>query len=296
MLLCHAVDTYLKLERALTTTHSYSSFLRRHLQAAFGETRRLAEITYADLVDFTYQLRQKFAPGSYIRYVRIMKTFFKWAAQVGYIPFSPAVAIPCRKLPRDRFKSRAIPFHVLKAMLLQLEESSPRDSAIAFFLSETACRCAAVASLTISNLDLASRRAQVLEKGGDWVTVEFGEMTVRALQDWLRVRPPVKHDHVFVNAYQPEQPMSPSSVSYMIRKASELVCGKAYGPHSIRHWVAEYLIQIGQSAHAVKQKLNHKHLRTTEEYYLPPDDNALVHRATLIVSECLSSLNRKEVA
>jgi integrase len=292
MLLCHAIDLFLKLERAVNTTNSYAIALRYHLQAAFGETRRLAEITYADLVDFTYQLRQKLALNSYVRYVRVLKTFFKWAVQVGYILASPAAAIPCRKVPRDRHKSRAIPFPVLEAMLLRLERTAPRDYAITLFLAETACRCAAVAQLKIADLDIPGRRAQVLEKGNELVIVEFGDKTAQALQAWLALRPPVKHDYVFVTYWRPGRPMSPPAVTHVIRRASELAGTKAYGSHSIRHWVAEYLIQSGQSANVVKQKLNHKHLRTTEEYYLPPDDNALVHRATAIVSQCLSSISQ----
>ena len=290
MLLCHAIDTFLKLERALNTTHSYAAFLRHHLLAAFGDSRRLAEITYTDLVDFTYQLRQKLAASSYQRYLRILKIFFNWAVQVGYLPASPAAAIPCRKVPRDRNKSRAIPFAALESMLHHLE-CAPRDYAITLFLAETACRCAAVAYLKIADLDMLAHKAQVLEKGGELLVVEFGEMTARALEKWLAVRPAVKHDHVFMTygIKRGGRPMSPPAVTHVIRRASEIVIGKAYGSHSIRHWVAEYLIQCGQTAHVVKQKLNHKHLRTTEEYYLPPDDNALVHRATAIVAQCLSS-------
>lgn len=291
MLLCRAIDTYLKLERASNTTRSYQNFLRYHLLAAFGDSRRLVEISYTDLVDFTYQLRQKLAASSYQRYVRVLKTFFKWATQVGYIAASPAAAIPCRKIQRDRTKSRAIPFRVLEDMLHRLE-AAPRDYAITLFLSETACRCAAVAKLQIGDLDLAARKAQVLEKGGELVTVEFGDLTASALERWLAVRPAASHDRVFITygLKRGGRPMSPDAVSHVIRRASEIVAGKAYGSHSIRHWVAEYLIANRQSASVVKQKLNHKHLRTTEEYYLPPDDNALVHRATTLVSGALSSI------
>ena len=118
------------------------------------------------------------------------------------------------------------------------------------------------------------------EKGGRFVPIYFGPEAARALNSWLALRPKTDHDYVFVSRNMGHPKLAPEAISQMIRRLSRTVAVRGYGPHSIRHYAAEEMVEAGEASNVVQHKLNHRNQRTTIDSYYPKD-NSLVQLATL---------------
>lgn len=264
--LAEALDTYLKIDRSRITNRNYANLLTR-LVDAIGPARDVKRISYGDLVDFTSTLKADISPRSFRQYVVIIKTFFKWCEDRHYLKESPAAGITTRVPAPPLDENRAIPTDLLNAMI-ERSRRSPRDHALLLFLADTGGRRRAAESLRISKLYLSEGRAQVIEKGEKHVMVYFGPQTALALSRWLEQRPVVKHDYVFTSTGQ-HDPLQADSISAVVKRWAIRCGGEGYGPHSIRHWLAESWVEAGASPNDVQHKLNHARVETTIQNYFP---------------------------
>ena len=264
--LAQSLETFLKVDRSPITNRNYSSLLRRMAEAV-GPARKIERIAFTDLLDFADVLKTELAPTSFRQYLVVIKTFFNWCIDRRYLQVSPADGLTARVPRRDTAASRAIPTDLLNAMI-ERSRYDPRDHALLLFLADTGGRRGAVASLRLGGLRLAEGRAEVVEKGSKRCWVYYGPATAQALDRWLMVRPAVKHDFVFTGTGQ-HDPLQPDSVSAIIRRLSRQCGGRAYGPHAIRHWVAESWVDAGATPNDVQHKLNHERVETTMRNYFP---------------------------
>lgn len=264
--LSEVLETFLKEDRSPATHRNYHSLLSR-MALAIGPARQIGRITYDDLLDFTNSLKAELSAASLHQYVIVMKTFFNWVVRHKYLDDSPADGLVVRLPPDDVTVSRAIPRDLLQAML-ERSRYDRRDHALLLFLADTGGRRGAAASLQIGNLHLAEGRALVKEKGSKRCWVYFGEQTALALSCWLEKRPQVAHDYVFTRTGA-GAPLSPDGISAVVRRLSKECGGRSYGPHAIRHWLAESWVEAGAAPNDVQHKLNHRRVETTLRRYYP---------------------------
>ncbi len=264
--LAAAINVYLSLDRSIETNRNYATTLNR-MAADIGPGRNVERISYEDLVDYTASLRLTVKQSTFVQYLRVIKPFFRWAVETGYLSQSPAAGIIARKPAVDPDVDKAIPPDIL-AKMLEVSISKPRNYAMLLFLADTGCRIGAVASLVISKLNLENNSAVVLEKGGKYERVYFGPITAETLKAWLEIRPQVKHDFVFTGKRGGE-PLQKSGMKALIYRLSERVSGQVYGPHSFRHAVGNSYAEAGVPPHVTQHKLNHAKLETTLRYYYP---------------------------
>lgn len=274
--LTQALGTFLKVDRSTYTNRSYGYCLAPFV-TAIGPDRDIRLVTYDDLLDYVSRLRKTVSQSSLVQYVQIIRTFFTWCVRIRYLDFSPAAALTVRRPPEDPTLSRAMPPEVLE-MLEERFRSHPRNYAILLFIAQTGCRIGAVATLTIEHLKLDQRMAMVLEKGSRYYWVYFEEEAAEALRRWLEVRPKAVHDFVFVDE-RSGRPLKRNSLSSIIRRATQdMLGGKGYGAHSIRHLCIADLVEIQEDPHTMQFKLGHKKLTTTMKYM--PRSNPHVPAAT----------------
>lgn len=273
MLLHEAITSYLTISRSVHTQRAYARLLAE-MEAFLGSDRELQAITTPDLLRFFEGKRPGLKPSSEACYTVAIKTFFNWCDELSLIPFSPARRIKVRVPKSPPPASRAMPEQVLKDLYEKLEcrskRATLRDRAIVAFLDDTACRRGAVANLTLSNLRLADRVAYSVEKGGELKPLEFSDYAAEALAAWLEVRPKVRHDYVFTKVHKGSKfnPLKPDAISTLIRRHSEKVGPRAYGPHSIRRAVAQDFYEHDEADLVIRDKLNHKQFSTTEKHYI----------------------------
>lgn len=265
-MLQEAIDQFLKVDRSSHTNRNYRRVLTK-LGTAVGPQRRVGLVTYADLLDYTDKLRPTIAPSSFSVYLLVIKSFFSWAAHNGYVPLSPAANLIARTPPRDPMEERGIPPEHL-AEMRRFAYPNPRNYAVLLFLTESAARVGGAATLRLSRLDLKECEASLLEKGRQYVTVFFGEETAAALRRWLQIRPATAaHDYVWTHKARPDR-LQVAGLTDIIQTISLRACGVKYGPHRLRHHVAETWEAAGCSPYDIQHKLNHASARTTQDHYL----------------------------
>lgn len=273
----NAIETFLKVDRSPYTTKNYSYNLNK-MASAIGSKRDITLISVDDLLDYVAQL-DHLKPTSKKSYVVIIKTFFKWCVQARYIQYSPADQVTVR-LPKEEPDDNAMPPDVLAAMI-DASKYHPRNYALLLFIKSSGCRRGGAASLRIPNLFLDRHIAKILKKGGSPYWVQFDQSTTDALAKWLDVRPQLNHDYVFISlgSKNHHQPLQPEAIADVVRALSLKVCGKEYGPHSIRHRTAHAYAERGVPITVTADKLGHINTRNTERYY-PRGTHEVLSRLT----------------
>lgn len=266
--LTESLTTYLQIDRSPRTNALYTRVLA-HLVGQIGPGRPVNRVTYEDLVDYLARHHPDLKTSSKNTYISVIKAFFHWCLDRGYVRTSPAAGLRRRRQHRDA-RSRAIPPAELRALVEYARVTSRRDYALLLFLADTGCRAGGLVSLTRANLHLDKFAAVLLEKGEKWHTVFYGEKTAAALQAWLDERPPADHDFIWTGLGPHYKPLTAAGVGSIIRRMARYT-GASYtwGPHSIRHAVGHAYARAKLPATVTQHKLGHSSPSITIENYYP---------------------------
>ena len=274
-----AIDKFLlviALDVKPETIKSYALCLRplRALDKPIGEiTADDLRIAYARLRDrdsryADHPLRPAVSDGLSVytlhKHVRVWKRFFHWLVDEGAIGRDPARKLRRPRLPREPPKDMTP--DDLDRLLRAAEAESARDYAIICFLADTACRVGGLVSLTLADLDLAERRAKVIEKGSRSRYVHFKERTKRALRRYLDdERPDNSGLCVFIGL---RGPLTTGGVYQILKRLARKagVRGR-YNPHSMRHAWARQAIKRGANLKEIQEILGHTSIVTTTTFY-----------------------------
>lgn len=275
--LAEALLVYLQVDRSPQTKMQYHSVLTR-LVTAIGPQRDITLARYEDLLDYFDQLRRRGLKQITLKsYLNIIKTFFTWCVERQYITESPARDVKLRTPKRDPNRHKAIPPDELAAMVEYARVTSPRNHSIMLFLADTGCRVGGLVSLTLTNLHLDEQWALLHEKGGRYHRAFFGDETRRALQNWLKRRPAVSHDYVWVGSGPAYEPLKAGGVAAIVRRlAQRAEASQSWGPHSIRHAVGHALAKRGVPVTVTQRKLGHSSPRVTMDYYYPDSEDYVI--------------------
>ncbi len=292
MRLQEAVDNYLRVDRAESTSETYRKVLYRFAQFA-GPQKPLERVTPEEVDAYIYDLRHattKYADhpkrpteakplsdATIYKIAKTLKAFFNWSIKRGYLPESPARFLVVRRPDDNPAGKAASPNEVSE--IIGAAYYKPRDRAIVLLLAQSGARAGEVAGLRLVDLDLGNLRAFVLNpKNGESRYIYFEQDAADAMLAWLKKRPEIDHDYVFVS-WRDHQPLHPSAVSQMIRRR----CGDAdlertIGSHAFRHFVAKTLFNEGEDPRVIRDYLGHKSLEITWKYGASVHDEDL-HRA-----------------
>jgi integrase/recombinase XerC len=155
-----------------------------------------------------------------------------------------------------------------------------RNTAILELLYSSGLRVGELVSLRVRDLSLESGTVRVTGKGRKVRVVPVGEKAVRALAEYLAVRPgargadfPSRLDEpLFLNARGKVGRRSGAGISArsVARMLSEAL-GRArirrhLSPHGMRHSFATHLLESGADLRAIQEMLGHASLSTTQRY------------------------------
>lgn len=101
-------------------------------------------------------------------------------------------------------------------------------------------------------------------KGGKTQVIPLNYKACQALAAWLRVRPEVGHEALFVTNF--ETPMSPRSIQYTVKKYLGEIGIKDASVHTLRHTMATHHGGRGTDLKTVQEMLGHADLATTAIY------------------------------
>jgi len=238
-------------------------------------------ISSMDLAEFRNWLLRKCQPNTVQRKMASIRKALMLLA--------PAVLTSIR-MPKIPDSPKPAPSGFTKkerlAIMRAVGKLSPRDRAICMTLLWTGARASSVASLKLSNVDVRPRSGSVTfdvlkgSRGGRTVTVPANIELREALEEWIAVRPPVQHDHLFTSEKYPFEGISRWTVHdiwhrRLARHLPKELSDKLRGPHQARHALARLLLDQGTPVPDVAAILGHSSVATTANIYMRPSERDL---------------------
>lgn len=145
-----------------------------------------------------------------------------------------------------------------------------RDHAILLLLSRLGLRAGDIYAMRLGDLDWTQATVEVLGKSRRQTQLPLSQEVGDAILHYLKVRPDVQSDHLFLRVAAPVGPFAKDSsavsdiVERAIHRAGVRAC--AQGAHLLRHSAATSLLAEGASLESIAVLLRHRSLDTTAHY------------------------------
>lgn len=197
--------------------------------------------------------------------VNACRIFFSWLHSEQLIDRNPSDRLHSPSLPKHK-EPKAIPDCDIRKLIREAyRRENLRDVALIFVLADTGARVAGIAGLRIRDLDLRSGELIVTEKGNKTRPVYLTQRGVQAMRNYLRVRPDVDHNYVWVSLKK--TPLTTSGIYKMLERLGKATGVEIYFPHSFRHAAARESLRNGASLERVSKLLGHEDVKTTADCY-----------------------------
>ena len=239
------------------------------LLQALAAKRSPGELDTSDIRLFVMRLHAGGqSPRSIARIVSAWRGYYRYAIRLKQQTHNPCAGV---RVPRQ---SRALPKALSPDDTAQLLESDSedgalltRDRAMLELFYSSGLRLSELASLTITELDLAEASVTVTGKRGKTRIVPVGSHALAALRAWLDERRQIAHAdaHVFVG--RSGRGLSPRAIQYRLKRwAAQRGLPQTLHPHMLRHSFATHLLQSSGDLRAVQELLGHADIATTQIY------------------------------
>jgi len=232
---------------------------------------KLAQVELPALQSYQAEMdRRGYKASTRQRKTHTIKTWFKFLHQQGMVDDNVArqLIAPRPEKREPRFLSKEEYQRLLRAC-----SHRPRDAAIIELLLQTGMRLSELAGLRLADIELPRRitkapdnmgSARIRRKGNKEVTLPLNYKACQALKAWLKVRPNVDHDGLFVTKFKTA--IKPRAIQYLVTKYLKEADIEGASVHSIRHTMATHHVAAGTDLKTVQETLGHADLATTAIY------------------------------
>lgn len=228
-----------------------------------GIDRRLVRSYLAKLQSGT--LRR----ASLLRKISSLRSFTRWLRDGEVLRKDPFLNVPIPKKQRrlPRFLTEPEVEAVFSGESPTKSPYRERDRALLELLYSCGLRRSEASGLSVGDVDFYGGTVRVLGKGSKERMVPVGTVALKALKDYLDVRPgaQARSSPMFINARGGR--LSSEGVALIVRRwarASGLL--KPLTPHALRHSFATHLLDRGADLRSVQEMLGHSSLSTTQIY------------------------------
>ena len=190
----------------------------------------------------------------------------------GVLPKDLRPYVPRPRLYRLAHMPRALAWADVQRTLAMIDRQTRigcRDHAMLALIAYCGLRAGDVAALRLPDLDwrrdvIHARRP----KTRSHEAVPMIDVVGEAMVAYVRQRPRVRHDAVFLTVNAPPRPLAAGRIStraaaYMRRAG---VQAKSFGAHALRHSLAVELLRQGRSLKEIGEVLGHTHPQSTYLY------------------------------
>ena len=209
-----------------------------------------------------------------------MSSFFIWCVKRGYLNTHPFQNRIDRMKTGDYDKRRESYFltddqlKIIEEHMKTSNKFSQRDKLIWKLLLDTAARRNAILNLKVEQVDYRNGLlVNVKEKGNKIVDLIVMSDTLEMLSKWIEDNDLGPKDYIFFRANDKSNHLTPSALSYTVRKVGAIVGIKDFYPHSVRKTrINQIYNEFGidtASAYA-----NHKDTKTTKDHYIKAKTSA----------------------
>jgi integrase len=264
-----ATDSFLRRSMAPGTRRVYGLTL----EAVGGNlgSPMLAEVTSASLGAAVCLTYPNASPATWNRVVATLRSFTSYAVRQGWMSHDVTQGLERRHVVEDH--TRAMPRDELDRLFTR-RNVSLRDRALWRLLYETGARANEVLNLNVEDLDLETKRAYTVRKGGDRDVLHFQTKSARLLPKIIGGR---TSGPLFLSETTPAGSRAPAAsdrdpttgrarLSY--RRAAEIFSAAAPGRtlHQLRHSAITHLAEEGVPLSLLMAKSRHASLRTLQRY------------------------------
>lgn len=267
---------HLKFEKRYSphTIDSYGNDLSQfyaYLKEQFGETE-VEGISPAMIRSWLASLKEnRIGSRSIVRKISSLKSFFKFAMALGFIPKSPATNITTPKI------NKRLPVYVEEAQLdtLFTHVDFPDDwkgkterLALEMFY-ETGMRLSELVHCRESEIDFANRAVKVLGKGNKERIIPMGERLLGRIRVYREEKRKVfgQFDEKYLLVTEKGKKTYPKYIYRAVKKYLGMVTViNKKSPHVLRHSFATHLSNNGSPLNDIKALLGHSSLAATQVY------------------------------
>jgi integrase/recombinase XerC len=262
----------LATERRLSP-HTVSAY-QRDLNALVGYCAREGVKSWAAVDAYVVRRfaaeshRRGLSARSVARRLSAVRTFLGFLVETGVVRANPAVHVqaprPSRRLPATLDADQV-------ASLLAISGEEPltlRDRAMLELFYSSGLRLAELVGLDLYDVDAHDHTVRVTGKGGKARIVPVGRHALRAISDWLRVRPEIARpgEQALFLGRRGER-LSKRSVQVRLNHwARRQGAPTRVHPHMLRHSFATHVLESSGDLRAVQEMLGHASLSTTQVY------------------------------
>ncbi|OGH05174.1 MAG: hypothetical protein A2W22_05910 [Candidatus Levybacteria bacterium RBG_16_35_11] len=224
------------------------------------------EVTQNDIEAFLAKLSGKgYTPKSISRKINSTRTFYRFLKVNEYITDDPSllVAHPTYQLAAPRILNPT-EYRALR----DAARNDLRMYAIIELLLQTGIRIGELANLRLSNIQKDSLYIAPFEKHEER-NVPLNKRAKEALNNYLKIRPQSKDDHVFIT--KSGKPFLIRNIRTAVERYFRLAEIKDAKVNDLRHTFVAHHLKHGVSLVVLSKVLGHKRLSTTERYiqYVP---------------------------
>lgn len=269
---------YIAMERSLAkrTVIEYRedlSIFLKYFIPLFEDGLTLDGINARTISEFLLYLRMEhnYTPAGLNRKIACLKSYFRYLVLDRRLESSPmdpvSSAKGARLLPKvlTHGDVDAILEYAHRLCSTQGDWKDFRNAAILELFYATGMRLAELAGLDTSDLNFEDYNIRVLGKGSKERLVFLNQSAVDAVQEYLKVRPQIKGNALFLNRFF--RRYSRRGIEIMFERIKEEAgVFKEASPHTMRHSFATHMLEGGADLVTIKNLLGHASLSTTQIY------------------------------
>lgn len=267
---------YLHYERGYSskTRDSYQHQLQQLALAVTEPDSHWLNLTEAQLKSHIVGLRRTGAkPRTIALKVAALRSFYRYLQSQGLRTDNPAQYLSVPKA------AKALPKNLNVDQLnhlLSFDSSDDilacRDKAILELFYSSGLRLEELVKADITDIDWQQKLLRVTGKGSKQRVVPVGSIALRALQQWLKLRPAFtgklpESDATALFLSKQHKRISSRHVRERVQLwARQQGLNQHLHPHMLRHSFASHMLESSQDLRAVQELLGHANLTTTQVY------------------------------
>lgn len=268
------INEYLLSLKLANNAENTISTYRKVLENFFREcSLSIKALTSDDLLNWLNEFSQNKKARTVDLYLSTFSSFFDFCFAEDHLE---AVIIKKRWRPKI---PQALPNYLTEQeyarVKLVAENLSVRDRALILFLFTSGCRRSEISQLTIQDVDINRRTAEVKGKGKKIRYVHFSEECALILGEYLSTRSAAKNEALFLTRFG--KPLQTGGIYNITTKLGKMAgITQLLNPHSCRHTFATNMLARGADLKFIADELGHTNLNTTRVYARIPTEEMIL--------------------